>query len=810
MKRWYWPAIAIGVVVLIATEFLFRSSTSKFAESSAPSQIQAAAPKPLATEATPKSPSQAAVSKEFGEHIVPFLSKHCFQCHGATKQIAGLNFAKYRTDADARKDRSTWEKILEQVRTRQMPPSNKPQPDMKQTERFLTWIENELTKVDCGRTYDPGRVTVRRLNRAEYNNTIRDLLGVNLTPADDFPSDDVGYGFDHIGDVLSMPPILMEKYLAAADKVLAAAIVDEPKGPITPEKIRINPQQIQIALHGAKDRAAKRIYFFTNAEAFVNFYFKNDGDYQIRIRAYGEQAGNELPKMVLRIDNKDVKTFAVAATEAKPEIYEAKVHVGHGQKRLAVAFVNDFYDEKATAPKNKDRNLALLSIEVEGPFNAKPKPLPESHVRIMIAKPTAATPAARAEAARKIAAEFARRAYRRPVQPSEVDRLVALFRFADAQGESFESAVRWMLKGVLVSPNFLFRVEPDEGLPAPDGIRTVNDFEFASRLSYFLWSSMPDEELFRLAENRTLRKPEVLRAQVQRMLKDPKARALTENFAGQWLQLRQLRTFQPDRKQFKEWDDALRDAMIRETELFFESIVREDRSVLEFLDAKYTFVNDKLAKLYGLNVKTPEFQKVYFTDDRRAGIITHASILALTSNPTRTSPVKRGKFVLENILGTPPPPPPPEVPELEDAKRPLTGTLRQKMEQHRTNPTCASCHQRMDPIGFGMENFNAIGAWRTHEGKFPIDASGVLPDGSKFSGPADLRAILRKKANLFRKCLAEKMLTYALGRGLEYYDRCAVDEITKKLTQNGDRFSALILAIVESDPFQKRHTQRSE
>ena len=364
------------------------------------------------------------------------------------------------------------------------------------------------------------------------------------------------------------------------------------------------------------------------------------------------------------------------------------------------------------------------------------------------------------------------------------------------------------MKAVLCSPHFLFRIEEDP--KEPDGVRTINDFEFATRLSYFLWSTMPDEELFRLAERGELRKPGVLEAQVRRMLRDPKVRALSENFAGQWLQLRNLKTAAPDQGYFPNWDDALRGAMAREAELFFEHVVQDDRSILEFLDADYTFVNDRLAKHYGIpGVSGSDFRKVRLPDNRRGGVVTMASTLTVTSNPTRTSPVKRGKWILENVLGTPPPPPAPDVPELPPTGE-LKGTLRQQMEQHRANPSCAVCHAKLDPLGFGLENFDAIGGWRTADNKQPIDPSGVLPDGAKFEGPAELRKVLLGKSDLFRRCLAEKLLTFGLGRGLEYYDKCAVDGVVKKASSGDDRFSALVLAIVQSDPFQKRKGKRSE
>jgi hypothetical protein len=382
---------------------------------------------------------------------------------------------------------------------------------------------------------------------------------------------------------------------------------------------------------------------------------------------------------------------------------------------------------------------------------------------------------------------------------------------AEQNGETFERGIQLAVEAVLVSPQFLFRVETDprrrsQREPQPPPIHPVNDFELASRLSYFLWSSMPDDELTRLAIDGKLRQGDNLEQQVKRMLRDPKAKALVENFAEQWLQIRNLKTVSPDPKQFPEFDESLRSAMFEETTRYFAHVMREDRSVLEFLDSNYTFVNERLAKHYGIaGVQGAEFRRVELNDDRRGGILTQASILTVTSNPTRTSPVKRGKWILEQILGTPPPPPPPDVPELKEGKDVvLSGTLRQRMEQHRANPACAVCHSRLDPLGFGFENYDAVGAWRDKEGTFPIDPSGTLPSGQTFQGPKALKAILKTRQDDFRRCLAEKMATYAVGRGMEYFDKCAIDRIVEGMAKNDDRFSSLVLEIVKSDPFQKR------
>jgi Protein of unknown function (DUF1592)/Protein of unknown function (DUF1588)/Protein of unknown function (DUF1587)/Protein of unknown function (DUF1585)/Protein of unknown function (DUF1595)/Ca-dependent carbohydrate-binding module xylan-binding len=654
-------------------------------------------------------------------------------------------------------------------------------------------------------------VTIRRLNRAEYNNTIRDLVGIDFKPAADFPGDDVGYGFDNIGDVLSLSSLLLEKYLSAAEQIMERAVViaDPPQpqkrqlgrgGALRPSPksagdIRKPPRPPK---PGQKPPTGFGVFLHSRGEIVLQNTF-DEGDYTLGLLAYGQQVGEEPVKMALRINGQDVKEFLVKADESKPETYEAKLHLKAGQTRIGAAFLNPFTDPNNPDPEKNRRLLFVRGLEIDGPYNAPAPPLPDSHKRIMAHQ----AGMAQRQAAREIITRFANRAFRRPVKADEVDRLLALYDAAEGEGERFELRIRTALQGVLVSPHFLFRIELDPPGAKPQAAYFISEFELASRLSYFLWSSMPDEELFRLAEQGKLRNN--LEPQVRRMLKDPKSVAFVQNFAGQWLTLRNLQTIAPDSKLFPSFNDELRSAMLRETELFFEAIMREDRSILDLLDADFSFLNETLAKHYGIDgVTGKEFQRVKLPATR-GGLLTHASILTLTSNPTRTSPVKRGKWVLEQMLGTPPPLPPANVPDLEeDAKAQLSGSLRQRMEQHRANPNCATCHNKMDPLGFAFENFDAIGRWRTKDGTFDIDASGVLPDGQAFQGPAELKSILKSKKDLFGRCLAEKMLTYALGRGIEYYDKCALDDILKGLEKNDYRFSSLVLEIVKSEPFQKR------
>jgi hypothetical protein len=589
-------------------------------------------------------------------------------------------------DASPRTDPQLWDKVAQNLRSGSMPPAGRKQPTEAERGRMLAGLDEAL-RGPRGGPKDPGRVTLRRLNRTEYDNTVRDLLGVTFRPAEDFPADDVGYGFDNIGDVLALSPLLLEKYLAAAEQIVDSA--------------------------------------FRSAE----------------VRA---------------------RLLNPPTVDIVPEEYRA---VPRPVRMEAVRRIRQPGDEKPHPPDPKEAELVRAYL---------------------------------------ILRAFADRAFRRPVKHDELLRLWNVMEAARKDGESFETGLRVAMQAVLVSPHFLFRVEA-EGEPVPAAeVVPVGEYELATRLSYFLWSTMPDDELFRLAAQKRLRAE--LDSQVRRMLRDPKARALTENFAGQWLQLRNVAHMTPDPELFPEFDEPLRQAMVRETELFFETVVKEDRSILDFIDADFTFVNDRLAKHYGIpGVTGKEFRRVRLTGEQRGGILTQASVLSVTSNPTRTSPVKRGKWILDNILNTPPPPPPPDAGELsEDEADVVSAPLRQRMEKHRSKAECAQCHQRMDPLGFGLENYDAVGGWRTRDGKFAIDPSGTLPGGTTFNGPQGLRAVIKSKEGEFRRCLAEKLLTYALGRGVGPSDRSALDDICQAVQGNQNRFSSLVLAIVHSDPFPNR------
>ncbi|HUY88885.1 MAG TPA: DUF1592 domain-containing protein [Pirellulales bacterium] len=745
-----------------------------------------------------------ALAEAFAGQVQPFLKKYCTQCHSGEKPKADLNLDQYADLAAAAKDRKVWENVLENVRDGIMPPDPETKPGQAERDAVTGWIGKQFTEIDCGLAKDPGRVTIRRLNRNEYNNTIRDLCLVDFRPADDFPADDVGYGFDHIGDVLSMPPILLEKYLNAAEQIVEKAIYVH-----GPEKTPLHRFDAADAGHEGGIAHGHGWAFPSTGAVFVEFDFPAPGLYALRGKAFGQQAGPDPARMAFRLDDKQIHVADVTAVDGDPMMYETQVRIGPGKQRFALAFINDYYNPDAPDPKQRDRNLFIDALEIQGPLDGPPPAPPESHKHIIFVQPEKDN---HRECAEKIIKVFASRAYRRRATKDEIARLVKFVEDAEKRGESFERGIQVAMEAVLVSPYFLFRVELDREPNNPKAIHPIDEFELATRLSYFLWSSMPDDELFRLAAQGELRHADTLEQQVRRMLKDPKARALVDNFAGQWLEIRRLKTMTPDAKRFPAFDEELREAMLKETELFFASVMEEDRSVLDFIDADYTFLNERLAKHYGIDgVSGPEFRRVKLDNPDRGGLVTQASVLTVTSNPTRTSPVKRGKWILEELFNSPPPPPPPDAPDLkEDEKVALSGSLRQRMEQHRANPSCAACHARMDPLGFGLENFDAIGAWRDRDGEFAIDASGELPDGSKFKRPAELKAILKAKQDDFARCLTEKMLTYALGRGLEYYDKCAIDEIASKLAKSGYKFSTLILEIVASDPFQLRRGKGTE
>ncbi len=739
----------------------------------------------------------SAAAKSFAEIVPPFFTRTCAPCHNDRNASGGVNIGLYAVPQSVIEQRDGWERVLQKIRSGEMPPKGFPRPAEDKVSAFTAFIHSEFEKADKLVKPDPGRVTARRLNRVEYTNTVRDLLGVDFRADRDFPADDSGHGFDNIGDVLTISPILMEKYLDAAAAISARAIGADPL-----------PKPIEAEYH-TKDRRLRRVDRST-VEATHRLDF--DGDYVVRIGLPGERPKDAKPvTLAFWMDGKLIHSMPV---ETKPSslVYfnpyseeEFRIFLPAGDHVFRAGFVNDDFIQTLD-PKdyyNNQKNKSMNMIKFIGPYASKTER--PSRKKILICDPNTG-----AVCVDRILTSLARRAYRRPVTRSEVQSLIRFVNLAKSEGQSTEQGLQLAIRAMLASPHFLFRIERDPATADPAKPHPVSSLELASRLSYFLWSSMPDDELLRLAETGRLRTPAVLHAQIQRMLQDPKAAAFAENFAGQWLETRNLDSVKPDPQRFPEWNAELRDAMKTETRLFFEAVLKENLALTDFLDARFTFLNERLAKHYGIEgVTGPEFRRVTLTTDQRGGILSHASVLTVSSYPTRTSPVIRGKYVLENILGTPPPPPPPDVPTLDEESVGNQLSLRQQMEKHRTNAVCASCHARMDVLGFGLENYDATGKWRTQDGKFPIDPAGTFPNGKSFTTPAEMRTLLKLDRDDFARCVTEKMLTYALGRGLERYDRKTVKEIVTKVAASGYKFQTLIHEIAGSLPFQMRRAEVS-
>jgi mono/diheme cytochrome c family protein len=864
---------------------------------------------------------RSATAPDFENTVQPFLAKNCFACHSAALSTAGLNLQSYKTAASVLENRDEWEKVLKRISTGQMPPKAMPRPDADQLAQVTAWIQVEFERADRNAKPDPGRVTARRLNRAEYNNTVHDLLGINFEPADDFPQDDAGYGFDNNGDVLSLSVVQMEKYLAAAETIARTAVY----GPQTAKAVTAPYQPAGRRRPGDFDNLFFNTHPWLSVTSYdetglmmpnsfhVTHFFPVTGDYVIRATPDNgaRPPGSEPLEMAAFVDGVQVgitsidgelegktQQFPVRVTagehwvtvgfprqfEGLPPLYGGKnpskrpippprgrggrgfgngapggggvlgpnaqripptnisgvtppagaappppaaATPGRGGRGGANAATNNddaassvFFTPAGAPPGtrlSRPDNMGIQSMEIGGPANADTKPSPESLKKIFICGQYKGAHPAGCD--RQIVTHLARLAYRRPVTKQDVDQLMAQATRARLRGDSFEEQIVVAMEAMLVSPSFLFRIEKDpprltKTAAATSDIYRLSDYDLASRLSYFLWSSMPDDELMRAAELGTLHRSDVLHAQVRRMLKDPKIDRLAENFGGQWLQFRALESHQPDFYKFPLWDNYMRISAVKETELFFENIVKEDRSITDFLDADYTFANQYLADFYGIHdVKGPEFRKMSLAATPRRGLLGQVSVLTASSYGNRTSVVLRGKWILENILNAPPPPPPPNVPDLDQAKVGEDATLRERMGVHRANPVCASCHSKMDPLGFGLENFDAIGSWRDKDGKSVIDASGTLPDGKSFNGPAELAKTLVSQRDAFAQCLTEKMLTFALGRGVESFDRLEVRKITADIVSGKYaepyKFSNVVLGIVDSVPFQMRRIDRS-
>jgi hypothetical protein len=787
----------------------------------------------------------------FRKEIQPILTEYCYDCHGDGMDKGNVAFDALKSDEEILGKRDLWWAVLKNLRAGIMPPAKKPRPPENEQRRLEDWIKYEAFGIDP-KDPDPGRVTIRRLNRVEYRNTIRDLMGIDFKTAEEFPPDDTGYGFDNIGDVLTVSPLLLEKYMQAAETIIAAAV---PTVATVVKEGSIAGSEF----HGPEGKGnGDRLTFYQQATVSHTHKADQAGAYRLVVEMEVSGQFDFDPgrcTVVFKVDDRELTKKEFGWQNNKRFRFEFDETWQPGEHPMA------FELEPLTPVEQKVNSLDLriVSVKVQGPLEKKYWVRTKNHERFFTREEPPESKAGRAQYARDVLSHFMRKAFRRPVDDKTVDRLVTIAEAAYSQpGKNFEQGIAHAMVAVLASPRFLFRVEESEPSRPVKSHPLVDEYALASRLSYFLWSTMPDDELFGLARRGELRKS--LAAQVKRMLSDARSQELIENFTGQWLQVRDVegidinaravlgrdngeeKDMQESRRRFQELqakstltaeeererdrlieqrrrrfsrptvelDGPLRRAMRQETELCFGHVVREDRSVLEFIESDYTFLNERLAKHYGIaDVKGNEMRRVTLPGDSpRGGLLTQGSMLVVTSNPTRTSPVKRGLFILDNILGAPPAPPPADVPLLEEAEKQFKDrdpTLREVLDLHRNKPLCSSCHSRMDPLGLALENFNALGMWREKERGQPIDAAGKLITGELFESIRELKRTLRSEHRSdFYHCLTEKLLTYALGRGLEDYDVETVDRIVTRLEQENGRFSALLMGIVESAPFQKR------
>jgi mono/diheme cytochrome c family protein len=767
------------------------------------------------------------------------LDRYCVTCHNERLRTAELTLDKLDV-ANIAQNPVIWEKVVRKLRSGAMPPAGLPRPDKAGYDSLATYLETSLDRAAAA-NLNPGRPAPQRLNRTAYANAIRDLLALEIDGEALLPPDESTEGFDNIGDVLSISPLLLERYLSAGRKIARLAVGDPGAG--------VNFETYDVPKYLMQgDRMSEDLPFGSRGGVAIRHYFPLDGEYTVRIllqkdtRDYIRGLAEPHP-LDVRLDGARIKLFTVggekhgrstpifsSANQGDPaqEEYErsgaeaglaVRFRTTAGTHVVAVTFPKetsvfegplgpfpptltqiDFAQYKGGLP-------GIGSVVIGGPYNAAGPGETPSRKKIFSCRPTGSADAE--PCAVRILSTLARAAYRRPVTPGEVEALLGFYRANRGAGD-FDAGIEAALERILVGPEFLFRIERDPSNVAPNTAYRVSDIELASRLSFFLWSSIPDEPLLALAERGQIKDRAVLEQQVRRMLADPRSKALATNFGDQWLYIRNLRGMVPDPESFPYFDDNLKQAFETETELFFESILREDRSVMDLLNADYTFVNERLARHYGIpNIYGSHFRRVKLSDENRRGLLGQGSILMVTSYANRTSPVLRGKWVLDTILGSPPPPPPPNVPSLrEQTKSGRVLTMRERMEQHRANPVCAGCHSRMDPLGFALENFDGIGNWRTAEGGTPIDPSGKLPDGTPFAGPAELRKILMTKREEFVTTVTVRLLTYGLGRGLEYSDLPVVRQVMREAAPSEYRWSSLILGIVNSTPFQMRRSQQ--
>jgi hypothetical protein len=741
------------------------------------------------------------------------MEQYCADCHNKDKKKGGIDFEGIGT-SDIAAQPQVWEKAIRRLRARQMPPPGKERPDDDTYAMVLARLESSLDAASANHP-NPGRTdTLRRLNRTEYQNAIRDLLALDIDAAALLPKDEVGHGFDNV-TVGTLSPTLLDRYISAAQKISRLA-VGTPRRP--------GGDTIRVRADVTQEGHVEGLPIGTRGGALIPYTFPEDAEYEIQIRLTRDrneevEGLREEHELELLLDREQVKSFKVAPPKDKnfelvDQHLKVRLAVTAGPHQLGVTFVKNPSSllETKRQPYSAHFNMhrhpritpAIYQVSINGPYAEKGPGDTPSRKRIFVSKPT--KPEEEESCAKQILSTLMRRAYRRPVTDADFEKPLKFYHDARRENGGFEAGIEAALSSILVSPQFLFRVEQDPAGVAPGTIYRVSDLELASRISFFLWSSIPDDELLAVAERGDLSKPGVLEKQVRRMLADPRSQSLASNFGGQWLYLRNLDSFTPDLRLFPDFDDNLRQAFREETELFIESVLREDRSVLNLLKSDYTFLNERLARHYEIpNVYGSRFRRVSLDpNSKRGGLLRQGSVLAVTSYATRTSPVIRGKWVLENIVGAPPPPPLPDVPALKDNTISATLSVRERLAEHRSNAACASCHSLMDPIGFSLENFDAVGRWRTLEEGKPVDASGGFSDGSKFAGVAGLEDALLKRPEVFVGTLTEKLLTFALGRGLEYYDGPAIRKIVRDSQAADYRFSSIIVGLIKSAPFTMR------
>ncbi len=779
----------------------------------------AQAGQPQEPAAAPERVSDARASEIAG--YAALLQRYCLTCHTPRMMARGTVPVELESaDLDnVPAQAEIWEKVIRKVRTGTMPPLGRPRPDAAAADRLAAWLETEIDRAAAA-SPNPGRtVPLHRLNRTEYQNAIRDLLDLEVDAAALVPADDQSYGFDNIAGVLKVSPTLLERYMSAARFISRLAVGASPMAP-TGETFRIVSDLSQYSHQDG-------LPFGTRGGLSVSYNFPRDGEYDIELAMLDLFAGapiREPHQLEVAVDGERVALFPLApidpdrdqgaAYNTGPEDLRVRVRVAAGPRTVTATFIRktgalaESLRQPFDRPHGEGDYLLyaphLGTVTITGPFDETGIEDTPTRRRIFVCRPGNA--AEEAPCARRILSALAHRAYRRPVTGRDIAPLVAFYEEGRRAG-GFEAGIERALRALLVSPDFLFRVVSDPPGAEPGTPYRLSGLELASRISFFLWSSLPDDELLAAAEAGDLDEPAALEAQVRRMLADPRSEALAKNFAGQWLRLRNISGSLPSDVLFPDFGESLRQDFVRETEMFFDSILREGRGVTDLLTADHTFLNERLARHYGIpGVYGSDFRRVSLADGNRRGLLGQGSILTVTSYPDRTSPVGRGKWVLENVLGTPPPPPPPNVPELEPAED--TGrvlAMRERMEQHRENPVCASCHRVMDPLGLALENFDAIGRWRGHmPGGGVIDASGVMPDGTAFDGPAELRDLLVRDEEQFATVVTEKLLIYALGRGIEYYDAPAVRRIVRGSAAGDYRLASLVVGVVQSTPFRMR------